>query len=831
MILKCLAAEPADRFARATDVVEALEGVRAFRAPPRRGRRRGLAWGIGAGLALLAGVLGYRFARPQAPPEPARPARPVEPRRAIAVLGFRDLGADPGSAWLKTALAEMISTELASGERLRVVSGEDVARARDDLALPDADGFAKETLTRIRGNLGSDVVVVGSFLVVKEKAADRIRLDVKLQDTERGETLTALTETGTAPELLDLVSRTAEGLRRKLGAGGRSAQDTGAVNASVPSRPAALRPYAEGLARLRAIELPQARALLEEAVAADPDFPLAHAALADALLAMGYESRGKDEAEKALSLAGSLSRRERLAVEARAREAGKEWSAAAEIYRTLQSFFPDDLEYGLRRAAAQRQGQRAKDALQTIQELRALPPPMRDDPRIDLEEAYALDFLSDFKKVCSAAERAIEKGEKTGRAQLVAEARLSEGWALHNLAEPRRAREMVEEGRRSFLAAGNRDGVARATNTLGNLLLDAGDLEGARKHYQAALEEFQRIGKLVGVGTATNNLAVIAENQGRLSEARRFYETAVRLHRETGQKGRLAETLLNESVVLGRMGQPSAALKQAREALALSKEIGQRRTEAVVIENLAAYAVDMGDLAEGESKQLEAIALWKELGNRSWEAQSVFGLAEIRLFRGDLAEARRLAEESLATRRELGEAQSIAESRQLLAEIAVAADDPGAAKAHLDAAIAEFEKEKSGDSVVRAETVRVEALLALGDVPGARRAADRAAKLIQRSEARVLAVRVKIADARVRAAEGNRTGARAALRESVAECVRMGDVALGFTARLALLEVESSGGDARTRANLQEVFREAEAKGFGLVARRAAKLSGAPKEP
>jgi DNA-binding winged helix-turn-helix (wHTH) protein len=50
---------------------------------------------------------------------------PVHVRESVAVLGFRNLGERADDAWLATALSEMLCTELAAGEKLRVVSGEE----------------------------------------------------------------------------------------------------------------------------------------------------------------------------------------------------------------------------------------------------------------------------------------------------------------------------------------------------------------------------------------------------------------------------------------------------------------------------------------------------------------------------------------------------------------------------------------------------------------------------------------------------------------------------------------------------------------------------------
>ena len=58
-------------------------------------------------------------------------------------MGFRNLPGRPEDNWLSPAFAEMLSTELAADSALRMVSGEDVARAKRELPLSDEDSLAK----------------------------------------------------------------------------------------------------------------------------------------------------------------------------------------------------------------------------------------------------------------------------------------------------------------------------------------------------------------------------------------------------------------------------------------------------------------------------------------------------------------------------------------------------------------------------------------------------------------------------------------------------------------------------------------------------------------
>ena len=87
------------------------------------------------------------------------------------MLGFKNLSGKPDEAWISTALAEMLSTELAAGEQVRTIPGENIARMKVDLSLADADSFGQDSLTKIRNHLGTDLIVVGSYLAMGKAGA------------------------------------------------------------------------------------------------------------------------------------------------------------------------------------------------------------------------------------------------------------------------------------------------------------------------------------------------------------------------------------------------------------------------------------------------------------------------------------------------------------------------------------------------------------------------------------------------------------------------------------------------------------------------------------
>src|SRR5580704_6280305 len=302
----------------------------------------------------VAGVLAWRqFHRVAVPAISTLTAISAPPRRSVAVLGFRNLSGRPEEGWLSTALAEMLSTELEAGEKLRLVSGEEIARTKIDLPLADADSLSRSTLAQVHKNLNSDLIVLGSYTTLTEKSGIRIRLDLRLQDTVAGETVADVAVVGGEADLFDMVSQAGARLREKLGVEAVSPVEEVSIRASSPSNRDAARLYSEGLARLRVFDALEARDLLQRAIAADPKYSLAHSALAEAWSRMGYDKKAQQEARQAFELAANLSREDKLVVEGRYHEFDHQYEKAIEVYRALFTLFPDNVDYGLKLATAQ----------------------------------------------------------------------------------------------------------------------------------------------------------------------------------------------------------------------------------------------------------------------------------------------------------------------------------------------------------------------------------------------------------------------------------------------------------------------------------------------
>ena len=804
---------------------------------PERTRQRRRRAAAGMAALLVVGAIGYRALRPGRATETARPAlgaardAPARARPSVAVLGFKDLGGSKEYAWLSTALSEMVASELAAGESIRVVAGENVARMKLDLALQDSDLLTTERLSRVGGHLGADRIVLGSYLALGEGTGRRLRVDVRVHATSDGETLASFSETGPEAELFDLVSRAGSQLRTTLGAERLSDADARALRASIPSKPGAARAYSEGLARLRVFDAVRARPLLEEAVRADPAHPLLHAALSEAWSALGYDAVARSEAKTAFERSAALSREERLAVEARYRETTKEWDRAVEIHRSLWNFFPDNLEYGLGLAKAEERAGKRKEALATVEALRRLPSPDGQDPRIDLAEATVAHRLSDFARQRAAAERAATKAEARGARLLMAAARLSAADAAWALGEPDRALDLYGEAKAIFEAAGDRSGVARALTGMATVHYRLGRLAEAKQLYERSLAVFRETGNEFAVAWGLHSVANVLSDGGDLTGSRRLQEQALAIHRRIGDRGGEAGSLGNLASLLQYQGDFAGARRMHEQALAIFREVGEKGPAAIELNNLAIVLVAQGDLEGAHALLEEALALKRETGNRSSIAFTLAELGDLAAARGDLGAARKHHEEAARMREALAQKVRAAESRLALATVSLEEGQAAAAERAARETAEVFRSEKMTQLEGAARLALARSLAAQGKLGEARQAVREAARLLGDSQDRAVRLSLTVAAARVEGAGGGPAAAASAerLAAAAAEAARMGHVALELEARLALAEVEGHSARPEARERVRRLEEEARAKGFGLIATKAAALRAPPK--
>ena len=725
-------------------------------------------------------------------------AAAIAPRPSAAVIGFRNLSERPADEWLSTALAEMLTTELAGDGQIRVVPAERVARANVDLGHHAANTLSQEAIERLHNTLAADFLIFGTFIVNEGVAPRTVRIDVRVQ--RAGADPVSVSSTGDQGELFAVIGNVGRDLRTRLGLRETSADAARTVRAALPQTTEATKLYAEGAARLRVLDAVGAKDLLEQAASREPGNPMIHTALAAAWTALGYDARAASAAEKAFDSSGDLSREQRLNVEGRVYGAQRKWPNAVEVYRTLWGFFSDNIEYGLQLAAAQTAAGQAADALKTVDAMHRLHPPQNEDPRIDLEQAQASGALGNFPQELEAAQRALRRAETGGSRHLVARARLLEGRAYFHQGQLRAAEASLEIARQTFVEIGDRVGVASALNSLGSVTSDLHDIRRSVGLHEQALAASEEIGDRRGMSATLNNLAIVLKDQRRFDEARQAHERALAVRREIADRNGISASLNNIGVVLFEQDRFGEAAKYYKESLALSRELKDRRSEVRALHNLAIVDRELGNLASARSgyeaslpvraelgdkrggvmgrvelgmvllaqaelelsrqAEEEAVRLAREIGLKPGEAQALFQLGQIARAAGDLIEARKHHEQALWIRRNISETRTIFESRLAVAALALDEGRAGEAERQARELLSELGAEPQGALQTEIHILIARSRLAIADERGADLALTAARRLSASTERIEVRRSLTMAEADLDTARGNSEQAR-----------------------------------------------------------------------
>jgi len=776
------------------------------------------------GVATAVALGGWLLWHQRFVPQSASRNSPVQMRRSVAVLGFQNLSRRADEAWLATALSEMLSTELAGGEKLRLVSGEDVANLRVSAPWPATDTLDRGTSSRIGEALNSDVLVLGSYILIGSTDDGQLRLDVRMQDGKTGEILSEVGEAGEAKEMFRLVSQIGTQLRNRLGVGPLQGADEAGVLAALPIDPDAARSYALGVAKLRQFDALAAKDLLSQAAEADPKFSLVHAMLARAWAQLGYEQKHAEEAKKAFDLSTDLPRAQGMLVEGEYYESLGKQEEAASVYHALFELFPDNLDYGLQLVASQTISGHGGQAMRVIQELRTLPPPSSDDPRIDLAEAQA---MKDNKPAALVLIRsAVRKASDRGQVLLLAFARKQECMNLLYGEKPNQATPVCEDAFNIFMGAGNRLGAADAVRLMADGIGTSGHFEQAIATYQRALNLLSGMGEHQKTGAILNNMAINYANQGKLDRAEQLYEQAKFHFQQAGQKENAATAIVNIADIYYLRGNLPRAEKLYRDTLDLISTI-DHGDPGYALYRLADLDLAQGNVKEGHRLAQQAVdAISPTQGSYQYLAGAMIVVGEAFKAEGNLAGARSQFEQTLTTLTKIGALDLAAESQAELADLEIQENHPERAESLVRTALVEFEKENSDPNSSSAYTILSRALLMQRKFEEANKASRRSAELSLTSSDPALKLSAAIQQARVHAADPDKRGANSAaafeqLHSTVSTAKRLGYYRIECEARLALAELELKLNPSLGRKHLADLAGETRSHDLELLARQA----------
>ena len=318
-----------------------------------------------------------------------------------------------------------------------------------------------------------------------------------------------------------------------------------------------------------------------------------------------------------------------------------------------------------------------------------------------------------------------------------------------------------------------------------------------------------------------NNIAAAQVGEGDLAGSRKMFQESLAIGREIGADTAVATALVNLGDVGLQLGDPAGSRKAYEEALAIFQKTAEKGKTSYPLVGLGDVFSATGDLSAAKSSYEQALAVSRESGEKHQSAVALSGLGTVQMRQGDLAGARKGYEEALALHPELDEKDAAADDQLLLARLEMEEERPEEAEATLRGLVP---APKSPDREALARAMLAELLAAQGKLSEAQQQISPAAALARKTQRLAVRLDVQIAAARVRMAPGHPGdlhNATTALNGVLAEAKKIGLADPQLQARLILGIIEKKSG--KGVAQLEELEKDATARGFGLIARKAAK--------
>src|SRR5208282_1447096 len=543
--------------------------VEAATAPATGKRLRGSLLAISVvALAVLAG-LGVWMLR-------GHPVFSFSPRDSVLIADFEN---HTGDARFDQALQTAFLISLRQSRQANIFPP---ARLASILQM-----MGKSADAKITPAVGREICqrenIRGLVVCGITRTGQEYELTAELIDPQTGETVSSHSERSYGEDhILDGLDALAGEIRRDLGESLYQIHRAGPPLPQVTTRSlTALTQYADGQSLWHKGKFDEAMTLFRAAVETDPDFAMAHAALANGYYSYIYykPDQGKQEYEKALSLASRTTDRERLLIQTDFQDDQGHVDEAALLYKSYLARYPDDWNVHMNYARMLRLHNRQPEAIEQYEQVLHIAP---DDAKAYIEMATAHKSLGQFQKALDAYGQAF---------------RLEPGW----------------------VTSGN------INREYGFTLVALGQDDKAIQVFTAMLAkpETQRNG--------LRSLALLDLYHGRYAAARQRLEQELRTQEPKFAVFEVARTQFLLAVIAGGEGDSRAQMEHLDASVAHWNEIGPKVTWAALVGQEYARAG-----ATGKAKKLaEAVAASVDPRNSEDAAYFQILKAEVALAKGD----------------------------------------------------------------------------------------------------------------------------------------------------------------------------------------------------
>jgi len=425
--------------------------------------------------------------------------------------------------------------------------------------------------------------------------------------------------------------------------------------------------YEKGTEALRNGAFLQATKALEQSVAVDPKFPLAHARLAEAWNELDYADKAKDEMLRVQSLVpnrSQLAKIDALYLEGINSTLTRDYDAAIKAYAELVRLNPNDPGAYLDLGRAYEKNDQIIEAIKNYVEAATRAPQYATAfLRVGILYARQLDQPS----ASGAFDKAETIYQADGNFEGQAEVSFQRGFLFDQISKLPEARDHLQRALELARTTSNDYQYVKTLLKLGDIELEDGHIDAARKYDTEAVERAQAKGidNLTKRGLIDIGFTYFVA--GDYPEAEKYFRQSLDLAQKQKDERNTARALLSLASLAERRGAPDEVITYLTQALPFYQKGGYRKETLQAFNLLARAKVHQGEYQAALEGYQQQLKLAQELGD---PAQTLIAHDDIgRLFirQGRYPEAIEHLDESFKLAKSVGNPKNIALSATDLA--------------------------------------------------------------------------------------------------------------------------------------------------------------------
>ena len=516
---------------------------------------------------------------------------------------------------------------------------------------------------------------------------------------------------------------------------------------------AALDWYTRGTDALRNGAYHQASKALEQAIAIDNRYSLAHARLAQAWSELDYIEKAKDE----LLVADRTS------------------------LSPVDALHLDGITAMVRRDF--------DDAIKSYSELVKLNP---DDSQVYVDLGYSYENNGNVDKALENYLHAI-----TANNGQYATAYLRAGIVYNRKQDTAKATEFFDKAERLYNAATNNEGVNEVRRQRGILLRENGRYLDARAQFQQSLEAARALGNEAQQISALIELSTLASVQGQVAESSEKAQQAVAVAQEKHLENFVAGGLIELGNAYFNKGNFAEAEKYYSQAIDFAVGAKSRRREAIGRSNLGGLYIQTQRIDQGIALVEQALSFFRQGNYPKNVATGLTQIARGNRRKGDYVAALKALDEKLQIAEKGGSQPAIADAATELGAVLVEQQNYPKALEQYNKALPIYQSVGNRFKTAYNQANQANILWRLGRFDEARRSLSAASSEAAQIEAlKPLVPTMRLTDAQISLSERNFDNARTKLNDTLkVSGTNDTDTAIEATFSLGLLQ--SLSGNAK----------------------------------